>query len=103
MDIIGELQKWYLSQCNDDWEHTYGIAISNLDNPGWHFEVDLTDTYLEDVPFETRSYGMGAEADISRNEWLICERKDRKFRASGGPEKLHEMISIFLAWACANA
>lgn len=51
MDVIGELQKWYLSQCNDDWEHTYGIQISNLDNPGWNLEVDLTDTYLENVPF----------------------------------------------------
>lgn len=45
---------------------------------------------------------MGAEAASSGNEWLICERKASKFTASGGPEKLHEMISIFLAWANAN-
>jgi hypothetical protein len=103
MDLIIELQKWYLSQCNEDWEHTYGIEIGNLDNPGWTLSVDLTHTYLEDVFFETISYGMGANAETSGNEWLICEVKEGKFQAAGGPEKLHEMLFTFLNWAGKNA
>lgn len=99
MDLIIELQKWYLSQCNEDWEHTYGVQIGNLDNPGWTLDVDLTHTYLEDAAFKEVSYGIGSEAELSGNEWLICEVKNGKFKAAGGPEKLHEMLSIFLAWA----
>jgi hypothetical protein len=99
MDLIVKLQKWYLAQCNLDWEHTYGIKIGNLDNPGWTLEVDLIDTYLENILFEKISYGMGIEAETSGNEWLVCEVKEGKFEAAGGPEKLQEMISIFLAWA----
>jgi hypothetical protein len=29
------LEQWYFRQCNGDWEHTHGIIIETLDNPGW--------------------------------------------------------------------
>ncbi|HBU98859.1 MAG TPA: hypothetical protein DEF21_13285 [Thalassospira lucentensis] len=29
---------------NDDWEHTYGIAIGNIDNPGWSLKVEFIGT-----------------------------------------------------------
>jgi hypothetical protein len=32
---LNELQVWYGAQCNGSWEHTYGIKIETLDNPGW--------------------------------------------------------------------
>ena len=31
----------------------YGVRIDTVDNPGWSVEIDLTDTYLEDVPFDS--------------------------------------------------
>jgi hypothetical protein len=27
--------EWYTKQCNGDWEHSYGIRIDTIDNPGW--------------------------------------------------------------------
>ena len=38
MDIAG-LEDWYADLCNGDWEHTGGIKIETLDNPGWCITV----------------------------------------------------------------
>lgn len=99
MKILAQLQKWYLDQCDEDWEHLYGVHIGTLDNPGWHLEIDLTDTALEGKPFEPVHYGTLEEAEISGNEWIDCKVEDDKFIAYGGPEKLEELINIFLRWA----
>ncbi|MET8161729.1 Imm53 family immunity protein [Sphaerisporangium sp. NPDC005289] len=45
-DAFAFLQSWYASCCNDDWEHSYGVTIDTLDNPGWHLKIDLVDTPL---------------------------------------------------------
>jgi hypothetical protein len=103
MDSLDLLQQWYLAQCDDDWEHGYGIRVETLDNPGWSLEVDLAGTALEDVPFETVHYGMFDESDTSGNEWIHCKVKDGKFIAAGGPLKLGEIIDVFLRWAGGQA
>ena len=41
MNAVSDLQKWYRSQCNGEWEHAEGISIGTLDNPGWSIEVSL--------------------------------------------------------------
>jgi hypothetical protein len=46
-DNLEWLQQWYLSHCNEDWEHQYGISIKNIDNPGWHLSVDLVGTEVQ--------------------------------------------------------
>lgn len=33
-DVLERLERWYAAQCNGDWEHTYGVKIGYLDNPG---------------------------------------------------------------------
>ena len=38
------LSDWYESNCNDDWEHGYGVKIETLDNPGWLVQIDLFGT-----------------------------------------------------------
>ncbi len=103
MNSLQELQEWYLSQCNEDWEHTYGVSIGTLDNPGWSVEVELTDTDLEGAQFKTQSYGVGENADPNGHDWLVCEVKDNKFIGHGGPRKLEEIIKVFLAWVKQNA
>jgi hypothetical protein len=45
---------WYRSQCNDTWEHQYGIRIDSLDNPGWSVTISLTGTPLESRVFTAR-------------------------------------------------
>lgn len=31
-DVWTWLQMWYVAQCDDEWEHAYGIKIETLDN-----------------------------------------------------------------------
>ena len=99
MSRIKELQEWYLSQCNGDWEHEFGVKINTLDNPGWTIEIDLKGTDIEEKPFADQVYGVGDDAEESSDEWLVCKVEDGKFNASGGPRKLENMIESFLSWA----
>ena len=92
--LLRQLQRWYAAQCNGDWEHTYGITIETLDNPGWHFKVQITDTYLADRVFEEVS-----ENATDEKNFFICRVKDGAFVGACSPDRLHEVISIFLRWA----
>ena len=47
--LIKRMQDWYLQMCDGDWEHSYGVEIKTLDNPGWNVEIDLTGTLFEDL------------------------------------------------------
>lgn len=103
MSTLTELQEWYLAQCNEDWEHTYGVSVGTIHNPGWSLTVELTDTYLVSVNFAGHSYGVGVDGHASGNDWLICKVEQGKFIGFGGPRKLEEMINVFLSWAKENA
>jgi len=93
MDALQELQRWYQSQCDGEWEHAHGLTIGTLDNPGWSVEVDLTGTSLAGQPF-TDIQHLEHETD-----WIHCRVKDGKFEGHGGPFMLEEILKIFLAWA----
>jgi hypothetical protein len=103
MDLITELQEWYHSQCDGDWEHTYGIMIGNIDNPGWEVKIDLRETELENVDFPEVSYGVGDQAKSSGDDWMICRRVECQFDGCGGPHKLNEILEVFLKWARENS
>jgi hypothetical protein len=47
MSSLDFLQRWYAEQCDGKWEHSYGVRIETLDNPGWQITVDLNGTGLE--------------------------------------------------------
>jgi hypothetical protein len=66
-DLLKCLQDWYVSQCDGGWEHTYGISIDTLDNPGWHLKVELTDTNLSDRPFDEIIFD-----GEDKNDWYRC-------------------------------
>lgn len=99
MDELQQLQDWYISQCNQDWEHTYGIRIDTLDNPGWALEIDLRETELVGRSFEPLSRG-GTEDDV---DWIRCKVEQEKFMGSGGANNLAELLRIFLTWAAGTA
>lgn len=40
-DLLKWLEDWYQSNCDDDWEHGFGVTIESLDNPGWSLTADL--------------------------------------------------------------
>ena len=92
MNTFGELQTWYESQCNGEWEHQYGVKIETLDNPGWMVSVDLAETGLEEKSFQEIS-NLESERD-----WIKCHKVDGKFEGVGSPKMLGEIIKVFLEW-----
>jgi hypothetical protein len=96
MTLLEQLSQWYRAQCDEDWEHSYGVVIETMDNPGWWVKIDLRDTILEHVPFETFRSG-DCEADDA--SWVVCEKKDTQFHGMGDPAQLEVIIKCFLDWA----
>lgn len=88
------LQQWYAAQCDGDWEHSYGIRIETLDNPGWSVTIDLSETELASLPFEE------IRADMSENDWLFCSvDKNNRFIGFGDTTKLIQLLRTFRTWA----
>ena len=89
---LQRLQAWYLSECNEDWEHQYGVTIDTLDNPGWPMTIDLIETSMEG------RVTPGSRIDRTESDWVQFESDGKKFQAAGGALNLEEMIESFLAW-----
>ena len=92
MNIINWLEKWYESNCNGDWEHTFGIEISTLDNPGWRVQLNVIETIYKDVIFD--------DVIIERtdNDWVHCKKIEGNIDCAGGPKNLEEMLEIIKKW-----
>lgn len=86
------LSSFFQSLCNGDWEHGIGCQIETLDNPGWHFKFDLSDTIFEDIVF-TPIVDLRTDMD-----WINCGKDGPKFSAVGGPGNLDELIGVFRTW-----
>lgn len=95
MNELKRLQRWYRGQCNEDWEHGFGVKIETLDNPGWYVTIDLAETELEHRHFEPLSRG-DSEEDT---DWIFCKLEATRFVGSGGAENLGELLRVFLDWA----
>lgn len=89
MDNIEKLQQWYASQCNGDWEHSYGVHIDTLDNPGWRVAITIEDTDLEEVTMPQ------IEQDAGDSDWVRCWIEDKKFQGVGDPTKLNFILAKF--------
>lgn len=87
-DQINALQSWYLSQCNDVWEHSHGIEITNIDNPGWEVRVSgsIGSDYLE--------------INVERDEidWIHIKANETEFVGYGGPGNLNELLTLAVEW-----
>jgi len=93
MSILNEIQEWYASNCDGEWEHSYGLSIGTLDNPGWSVTIDLEDTNLEDKEFQR------IDKHLSEESWIECWVAENKFRSFGDPSRLEEIFAIFVNWA----
>jgi hypothetical protein len=95
-NVLQWLQEWFQLQCDRGWEHSYGIRIDTLDNPGWMVHIDLIGTELENKNF--------INVDFERNEhdWIQCEVKNNQFQGYGGPINLIEILEIFSFWVTVN-
>lgn len=90
---LSQLQRWYSSQCDGDWEHQLGVEIGTLDNPGWMVKIDLTNTALDSADFDH-------VRDLNHErEWIDCKVADGKFHGAGGPHMFGAIVEIFVRWA----
>jgi hypothetical protein len=101
-DNITWLMNWYLSQCNEDWEHSYGVLIDTLDNPGWSLTIDLEETSLAGRPFapiyenvDDADPVQGLDGDVC---WVVAKVEGTKFKGYGGPRDLTRLIEAFRSW-----
>ena len=101
-DDLTWLSQWFLSECNNDWEHGTGIRIETLDNPGWHIRINLEDTLLEGRSFEPVSHGE-INDDLDEwhrtGSWWRASVEGDHFKATCGPLDLGSVIAIFRQWA----
>ena len=96
MELLNRLNKWYQTHCDGSWEHMFGINLETMDNPGWELVVDLADTLLEDVEFQTIQRG---DPEDSEGSWIHCFTEKSRYIGRGGIGDLDEIITIFLDWA----
>lgn len=85
--------KWFHKQCDNDWEHMFGIKISTLDNSGWHIQISIEETELQDKIFQN------INIERSKKEWLSCKVTDGHFEGFCGPFILNEVLQVFCDWA----
>jgi hypothetical protein len=91
--VLAELSQWFASETDGDWEHTHGIEIGTLDDPGWTVSIALTDTRLSGRPFPE----VGDLGPLT--DWMHCRVDGETWRASCGPFMLERAIRVFLNWA----
>lgn len=97
MDILIWLENWFLQNCDIDWEHSYGLRIATLDNPGWSVEISLNETNLEEKEYPKTII------ERSNNDWIHCFVEENTFKGYGGPNNLREILEIFKNWASIHA
>lgn len=83
------LQTWFKEQCNGDREHTHGISINTLDNPGWKIEISLSETDFENLKQDF------IKINNSEDDWYTFGIKDATFIGAGDPFKLEFLIGKF--------
>ena len=94
--LLTRLQSWYLSQCDGDWEHSFGVKINTLDNPGWGLTIDLKETPLEGKEFKTVERGLEDDDSV---DWHRVWVENCKFEGRGDASKLNFLLNAFLNWA----
>jgi hypothetical protein len=88
METIDWLNNWYSSNCNGDWEHSYGVKIDTLDNPGWWLRIDLVDTPLH-------GHKLNVKEVVTATNWYNISCNGIKFEAFGDTTKLGLLIDLF--------
>jgi len=89
MNNIEWLAVWYKQNCDGQWEHSYGIKIETLDNPGWSVSIDLHETKFSNLSMPELSKNKGDEG------WIVCSIKNERFEGFGDGLKLNEIIGVF--------
>ncbi len=86
------IEQWYAAQCDGAWEHSYGVKIDTLDNPGWQVQIDLRDTKKQGSSLER------VKIDRTHMDWIQYWAGKNQFEIVCGPLNLTESFDIFVSW-----
>ena len=79
INFVELLQGWYEVQCNGIWEHSFGIEVVNIDNPGWKVKItgaSLKRSGLVSVERDESDWIRIAASDVeSQPQWTASIRK----------------------------
>jgi len=92
VEIMQWLEEWVVNNCDGDWEHSQGIQVSTLDNPGWSLSINLEGTILEEKHFEP------IKIERSDTDWIHCNVQETTFRGFCGVRNMHELLLMFKRW-----
>ncbi len=98
LTVFEKLSAWYEAQCNEDWEHHYGIKIETLDNPGWLVTIDLFGTNLENKPFSEIHHNVDSKNNPIATKWLCCTVSNAQYIGAGDSSQLEKIIAHFCLW-----
>ena len=82
--LLEWLEQWYVSHCDGNWEHQYGVRVDTLDNPGWSVQIDVGGDLNS---FERIRWERGSE-------WLRAWLEDGQLNVVCGPRSLHRALSL---------
>ena len=95
-DNLEWLDHWYRRQCNGEWEHSRGVRLESLDDPGWRLTIHLAGTTAANtVP-------QRLNLDTPCGEWINCAISEDRFQGSGDLRKLEQIIGVFRQWVDAT-
>jgi hypothetical protein len=89
MEILDWIQNWYKTNCDGEWEKGEVIQITNLDNPGWEVEIDISKTSVANLDLKW------ILNEIGKQDWYGVKIENQKFTAAGDSGKLIFLLGLF--------
>lgn len=99
LSILEWLQKWYLRNCDGDWEHMFGVSIKITNAPGWKVWIDLEETELEDKNLMANCI---KKTECDWLEYKIDRERYQVLLGTCSLKNLNELLEIFKNWVNAN-
>jgi len=87
--MINWIQTWFKSQCDGNWEHSDGIHINTIDNPGWEVTINLEGTTIESMVSPWKIFG-----DFEKS-WIGYKVENNRFNGACDPLNLDNLLLIF--------
>lgn len=91
--MISELEDWFATRCDGDWEHQGGITIQTTDNPGWFVKLEFVDLdHSVSKEIESKSI------ERSQSDFMTFRYSDAEhiLTIACGVSNLSEALTVFL-------
>lgn len=89
MEILDWIQHWFKNNCDGEWEHNEIIQITNIKNPGWEVEIDISKTSVAKLEVKW------ILNENSKQDWYGVKIENQKFTAAGDISKLNFLLNLF--------